>query len=130
MKSSGILHAELSEIIARIGHGQTIVISDYGLPVPSDTFMIDLAIRRGIPAFLDVLKSVLDELVVESATVATELKDTNAPLLAEIQSIVEKPVQFVSHEMFKKAVKDAIAVVRTGEHTPYANVILKAGVVF
>jgi D-ribose pyranase len=130
MKTSGVLHAELSEIIARIGHGQTIVISDYGLPVPACTAMIDLAIRKGIPSFLDVLQSVLEDLVVEEATVAAELRDANTTLLTEIESIVGKPVKFFPHETFKQLVGDAIVVVRTGEHTPYANVILKAGVVF
>jgi D-ribose pyranase len=35
-----------------------------------------------------------------------------------------------SHEDFKAATRAARAIVRSGEFSPYANVILRAGVVF
>ncbi len=130
MKKSGVLHSELSRVIAQLGHGQTIVVSDYGLPVPSGTPMIDLAIRPGIPSFRDVLRTILEELVIETCVIANELKTTSTDLINEISSLVGKQVKFVSHEEFKQQITDAVVVVRTGEHTPYANVILYAGVVF
>jgi D-ribose pyranase len=39
-------------------------------------------------------------------------------------------VEAVPHESFKELTREAVAIVRTGEFTPYANVILVAGVVF
>jgi len=39
-------------------------------------------------------------------------------------------VELVSHEELKRLSQKAAAVVRTGEFTPYANVILYSGVVF
>ena len=34
MKRAGLLHAELSGLIAAMGHGDLLVIGDAGLPVP------------------------------------------------------------------------------------------------
>lgn len=130
MKKSGILHAELSKIIALLGHGQTIVIADYGLPVPAGVLMIDLAIRAGVPSFLDVLGTILEELKVEGYVVATELQERNPQLANLVHTLIGQSRTFESHETFKQQVNDAVAVVRTGEHSAYANVILRAGVVF
>jgi len=130
LKKSGVLHSELSKIIAGMGHGQTLVIADYGLPVPVGTPCIDLAICRGVPSFLDVLDAVMEELAVASATVATELEALNPALLTRLTSSVGVPIARLPHAAFKQATVGATAVIRTGEHTPYANVILHAGVVF
>lgn len=130
MKKSGILHAELSKIIALMGHGQTLVVADYGLPVPRDVPMIDLAVRPGVPSFLDVLGTILEELKVEGYVIATELKDLNPHLAGLVHTLIGESATFVPHETFKQQVKEAVTVVRTGEHTPYANVILRSGVVF
>ena len=40
------------------------------------------------------------------------------------------PVSTLSHEDFKALTRGARAIVRSGEFSPYANVILRAGVVF
>jgi D-ribose pyranase len=40
------------------------------------------------------------------------------------------PIETVTHLIFKEQTRSARAVVRTGEFTPYANIILVAGVVF
>jgi len=39
-------------------------------------------------------------------------------------------IQYVSHEEFKKMTSHCKAVIRTGEATPYANIILYSGVNF
>jgi D-ribose pyranase len=59
MKKSGILNAPLSGIIARMGHTDKLVICDSGLPIPKDAKVVDLALTKNIPRFLDVLKVVL-----------------------------------------------------------------------
>ena len=130
MKRSGVLHGELSEIIANLGHGQLLVIGDAGLPVPAGARRIDLAVRPGLPAFLDVLAAVLADLPVESCAVASELFERNRDYYQRIESLVDAPIERISHEELKAESHHAIAVVRTGEWTPYANIILRAGVVF
>ncbi|AQS59939.1 D-ribose pyranase [Desulforamulus ferrireducens] len=130
MKKHGILHRELAALIASLGHGDAIVIADSGLPVPPGVACIDLAVTKGVPGFLEVLEAILYELVVEKATVAKELLP-NSQLLDDINSRLSPvEVQAVSHEELKKLTAEAKAVIRTGEWTPYANVILYAGVAF
>jgi D-ribose pyranase len=40
------------------------------------------------------------------------------------------PIEIVTHLILKEMTRSARAVIRTGEFTPYANIILVAGVVF
>jgi D-ribose pyranase len=130
LKQQGLLHSELNKIIAGMGHGDMLVIADNGLPVPPGVRVIDLALSPGLVSFLDVLKAVVPELVIESQIVATELKATNHDLLTQIQQMVNKPCEIVDHVELKRLTERATAIVRTGEWTPYANVILVAGVPF
>jgi D-ribose pyranase len=39
-------------------------------------------------------------------------------------------IDYVAHDALKRLSRDARAVIRTGEATPYANVVLYAGVIF
>ncbi len=131
MKKTALLHARLSGLIASLGHGDALVISDAGLPVPAGTLCIDLAVSRGVPSFLQVLEAVLSELQVESAVFAKELWGRN-PVVAEALSraLAGVPCGTIGHEAFKRRSASARAIVRTGECTPFANVMLLAGVVF
>ena len=131
MKRTTLLHAELSEVIARLGHGDLLVIGDAGLPIPDGPRRIDLAVSANVPRFADVLAAVLAEMKVEAAIVAEELAPANPSVHADLRRLLgETPVSTLSHEQFKAATRGARAIVRTGEFSPYANVILRAGVVF
>ena len=132
MKRSPLLHAELSQVIASMGHGDLLVIGDAGLPIPDGPRRIDLAVTRGVPRFADVLGAVLSELQIERAVIAREAcvadgtqqsPEWCAPLLPLV-------VEQVSHAQLKHLCREAKAIVRTGECTPYMNVLLYAGVVF
>lgn len=132
MKRTTLLHAELSHLIATMGHGDMLVIGDAGLPIPvgpNAPQRIDLAVSLGTPGLEQVLKAVLTELQVERTVIATEaLTAGQAP--AWYTNQLNQIPQTVSHEAFKKLCAGARAMVRTGEFTPYANVILVAGVTF
>jgi D-ribose pyranase len=131
MKRTALLHAELSEVIARLGHGDLLVIGDAGLPIPDGPRRIDLAVTPGVPRFHDVLAAVLAEMQVESAVVAQELAARNPGVEAGIRRALSAvPIETLPHEDFKALTRGARAMVRTGECSPYANVILRAGVVF
>ncbi|MDP4105804.1 MAG: D-ribose pyranase, partial [Bacillota bacterium] len=126
MKKTGLLHSELNKVISAMGHGDMLVIADNGLPIPPGVNLIDLALRPGTVSFEDTLQTIAEELVIESYVVATELKETNSTLLNRVQQIVDKPYELVLHTDFKKMSERAVTVIRTGEWTPYANVILVA----
>ncbi len=133
MKKIGTLNTHLSRVIAGMGHLDRLVICDCGLPIPPGKTVVDLALAPGIPGFLDTLRVVLDELQVEGAVVADELAGVaggvHDGLHAALQGV---PVQSLSHEAFKAlgAEGNVAAFVRTGEATPYANVMLVSGVTF
>jgi len=138
MKRGTILHPALSRLVASVGHGDLVVVADAGLPIPPGVERIDLAYAPGRPPFLDVLDALLEELEVERATVAAELsgaapepfvKALQARLLAR-PKVASRGLEVVSHEALKRLTAGARAVVRTGEFTPYANVVLACGVVF
>jgi D-ribose pyranase len=133
MKKKGILNSHLSMVIASLGHTDQMVIGDAGLPLPRDAEIVDLAVIENIPRFIDVLKAVLEELVVEKAVLATEIESINHGVLDEIKKLLNGvELQFVPHAEFKRLYResDSTVFVRTGESTPYANIILVSGVNF
>lgn len=131
MKKSGILNPDLMQVIASMGHTDRLCVADSGLPIPHDVPRIDLALVAGVPGFLQTLRAVLGELQVEGAVVAEEMR-TRSPQMYEQtrQALSGIRLQHVPHEQFKEMLKTVRAVVRTGEQTPYANVILESGVTF
>lgn len=139
MKKGTLLNSDISTVVARLGHTDTIVIGDAGLPVPNGPQRIDLALTHGIPGFLQVAQAVTDEMQVESATMAEEIKQHNPQLHGQLLALLESlqqhqgnliTVHYVSHAQFKQQTQSSQAVIRSGECSPYANVILSAGVTF
>lgn len=139
MKKGLLLNGPLSRLIAHLGHGDGICIGDAGLPVPGGVERIDLAISAGLPPFLETLSAVTSEMYVERALIAAELAAEKPEFHGELSGLIghlaknqgnEIGIGSVAHEDFKKLTRDCKAVVRTGECTPYANIILYAGVTF
>jgi D-ribose pyranase len=129
VKRSGILHAELSGALARLGHTDELVVADCGLPIPPGPTVVDLAFTFGVPSFLEVLDGLLAELVIEQAVIANEVDDAN-PLCAA--AILQRlpDAQRVPHVEFKRRTSSTRLIIRTGEATPFANVLLRCGVPF
>lgn len=126
MRKHGILNAQLAGLLARLGHTDTVVVADCGLPVPAGVPVVDLALVFGVPRFDDVFTALLAELEVESVTVADQAPQMVHDLIPEeVEMIAE-----IDHEDLKEMVAGAAFVVRTGETTPYANAILHCGVPF
>lgn len=132
-KNAATLNGQLSRVISETGHTDLVVVTDAGLPIPLGVERVDLAVRPGLPAFLDVLDTVLAEMVVEGATVSEEIKQHSPDMLAEIEARLAPlgvTIDFVPHVELKERTHGARAAVRSGEFTPYANVILHAGVAY
>ena len=131
MKKIGTLNQPLSAVIAGLGHMDQLVIADAGLPIPASTQRIDLALKEGIPGFMDALEVILEEVQVESAIVASEMVNSSPEIFQQLERLLPGiPIETIPHEDFKRMTGAARAIVRTGEFTPYANIILNAGVVF
>lgn len=129
MKKNGLLNSEISKVLSEMGHTDTIVIADCGLPIPKEVKRIDLALKLGRPSFLEVLETLVADMEIEKVTLAHEIKEFNS----ELEDVLENKFtdkEYVSHEEFKKLTQQAKAVIRSGEATPYANIILHSGVIF
>lgn len=132
MKKQGILNSELAKIVDDLGHTDQVCIGDLGLPVEQGVKKIDLALKLGVPSFQDVLDVYLENVLVEKVYLAEEMKTDNPN---QLQTLLEKlpktaEIHFISHEALKAMNHNVKAVVRTGENTPYSNVILQSGVIF
>lgn len=134
MKKSGVVNAQLSGIIAGLGHMDRLVVCDSGLPIPHSAEQVDLALVRNVPRFLEALSAILGEMKVEGAVIADEMESVNPCIFTELKTLLQGiPITCVPHDTFKTLTRDNetnISFVRTGEITPYANVILVAGVTF
>ena len=133
MKRHGILNSDISRVLSYMGHTDCICIGDCGLPIPDETERIDLAVKFGVPTFMDVLKEVGNDMKIEKIVLAEEIKEYNPQILAEIKEYFagqEVEVEYVSHVGLKRMTKECKAVIRTGETTPYANIILQSGCIF
>ncbi|MGX7446480.1 D-ribose pyranase [Dolosigranulum pigrum] len=129
MKKHGILNSSISKVLADLGHTDQIIIADCGLPIPDHVKKIDLALKLGSPSFSEVFEVVLENMYVEHAVIANEITEHNEQLENIINNSIDN-INYVSHEELKKQSNVAKAIIRTGEATPYANVILQAGVNF
>lgn len=131
VKKNGILNSHIASVLAELGHTDTIVIADCGLPIPSGVKRIDLSLKIGVPSFLETLNTIIQDMEVEAATLATEIQEKNPDINKSIEDLLAgKELTYVSHEQFKELTKEAKVVIRTGEASPYANIILQAGVIF
>lgn len=133
MKRTGVLNSELSRIIASMGHTDKLVICDSGLPIPKSSEVVDIALTKNIPRFLDTLKVILEELKIDEAIVANELVKGNPKYFKDIQTLLNgTKVKKVNHERFKEITRESsnITFIRTGEATSFANIILISGVTF
>ena len=139
MKRLGILNRDIARVLAYMGHTDTLAIGDCGLPVPDTTERIDLALEFGKPSFMDVLKPVSKDMKIEKIVLAEEIREQNPKMLAQIEQLFKEieqetgekaEVEFVSHIELKKRTGSCKAVIRSGETTPYANIILQSGCIF
>ena len=131
MKKRGILNAQLSYLLAALGHKDLFMIGDAGMPIPEGVEVVDLVLTAGVPTFKQVLDAVLDEVQVEGYYLAHEIKEFNPELEEYIKAgLPEAEVEYMPHEDLMKFSGKCRFAIRTGEFSPYPNVILRAGVVF
>lgn len=131
MKKSGIINAQLIGLIAALGHKDTFLVGDAGMPIPKGVPVVDLALCGGVPTFRQTMDAILNETQIEGYTIAEEIDAKNPGLLAYIrEKLSDAEEEKISHIELKKMSADCKFAVRTGEFTPYPNIILRAGVAF
>ena len=133
MKRNGILNSDISRVLSYMGHTDWLCVGDCGLPIPDEVERIDLALKFGVPTFMETLKVVAEDMKIEKIILAEEIKEQNPKVLGEIEELFKDSnieVEYVSHVELKEKTKNCKAEIRTGETTPYANVILQSGCIF
>lgn len=128
MKRGGILHPGISHLLASTGHTDYFTICDRGFPVPLGPERIDLALVEGIPTVLEVLRAVHEEFVIDRVVVAGEAELVSAGYVAALRELLgSERVMTVSHLELKELSQGARATIRTGDVTPYGNIIVVSG---
>jgi len=128
MKKIGIINASISTVVAHLEHSDMLTVADAGLPIPSTTQRIDLALKPGVPGFLETLEVVLTEMFVEKAFVSEDILTQSPHIYKGIQKLLgDIPIETLPHQDFKHLSGSTKAIIRTAEFTPFANVILVAG---
>lgn len=133
MKKAGILNSDISRVLSYLGHTDCLCVADCGLPIPDETERIDLALAFGEPTFIRTLEILVQDMKVEKIVLAEEIKSQNPNVLQQVRALFagqDVECEFVSHTELKARTHSCKAVIRTGEVTPYANIILQAGCIF
>lgn len=131
MKKAGLLNRDLSAVVAAMGHYDRLVVCDAGFAIPLDVDYVDLSLRANHPTVLEVVELLLEELEVEQVRFASEALEAMPGREEHLTELIPNAdVQDLLHEDFKRMARDARVVVRTGDFTPYANVMLISGVVY
>lgn len=131
MKINGILNSPISRVLSYMRHTDTLCIGDCGLPCPDGVELIDVSLEFGKPSFIEVLTVVAREMKIEKITLAAEIKTKNDAVLKQVQALFPNlSICFISHDDFKWQTKQCKAIIRTGEVTPYANIILQSACIF
>ncbi|MDV6378761.1 D-ribose pyranase [Sporosarcina sp. GW1-11] len=129
MKKHGMINREIASVLARMGHTDQLTIADCGLPIPEGVPCIDLSYMLGKPSFTEVLFELLKDFEAEKLYIASAVKTENPTVYHDMKQL-ECPIEEVTHEQLKEMTKRSKVIIRTGEATPYANVILQSGVIF
>jgi len=129
MLNTGILNPQLLSLLARVRHTNALVIADRGFPFWPMIETVDISLVDGVPTVLQVLAAIRASGSYNQAYMAEEFRKHNS---AETRAAFEKgfgniPVTYEPHVEFKKRVPHAIGLIRTGDTTQYANMILISG---
>lgn len=125
MKKNGLLNAELMGELTKLGHQDKFVICDIGFPIPKGAKVVDVSLVEGLPSFLQVLKAVLNEVIVEDYVIFDFMKDYNVEYYDFLrETLVNQTSSQVPMEEFVRQSENAKLFIRTGEPKPASNILL------
>lgn len=129
MKEIGVLNRELATILSEQGHGDMLMVVDAGFAIPKGIEVLDLCLKKNVPTVIEVLEIISEYFSVEKMIISQETKQHNPTFFNKTSKVfrTEFPAQIISHLDLKKTSKEVKAIIRTGDFTAYANVILISG---
>ncbi len=128
MLKSGILNPDINSLLSRVRHTNTLVIADRGFPFWPQIETVDISLTDDLPRVLDVLRAIRDNFTIGKAFMAKEFRRANSAKTRHHFEAALEGIQltFEPHIDFKKRVPLAIGLIRTGDTTQYANMILES----
>ncbi|MGI8773131.1 MAG: D-ribose pyranase [Acidobacteriaceae bacterium] len=128
MLKTGILNPAINALLSRVRHTNTLVIADRGFPSWPDLETIDIALIDDMPRVVDVLRAVLINFHAGKAYMAEEFFAHNSPQIrAALDEVLQRiPLVREPHVEFKRRIPLATGLIRTGDTTQYANIILES----
>lgn len=129
MKEIGIVNRELSRVLSEQGHGDLLMVVDAGFAIPKCADVVDISLAENCPMVIDTLKELKKFFSVEKLIFADKTREVSPSLFAGITELIgaEVPVEIITHPQLKEMSAKVKAVIRTGDFTAYANVILVSG---
>lgn len=125
MRKNGIINGKLMGVLAGLGHTDRVVITDAGLPIPKECEVVDLALIDGIPSFMNTVKAVLNEIIVEEAAIFAPMKEANPTVYEELHKMMpNQKKELLDGDAFLEEVKKSKIVIRTAEFSPCCNIVL------
>lgn len=128
MLKSGILNPAINSLLCRVRHTNTLVIADRGFPFWPQIETIDISLVDDIPRVLDVLRAIRGNFAIGRAFAAQQFLEENTPDTASAleNALLGIPITFEPHDDLKKRVPRAVGLIRTGDTTQYANLVLES----
>jgi D-ribose pyranase len=128
MLKTGILNPQLNSLLSRVRHTNTLVIADRGFPFWPKIETVDISLVDDVPTVLAVLRALRPNFQIGKAWMAQEFLKHNSArtrtAFAEALRGIE--LKHEQHVEFKKRIPHAIGLIRTGDTTQYANIILES----
>ncbi|MBQ9787927.1 MAG: L-fucose mutarotase [Lentisphaeria bacterium] len=131
----GIISPDLLRILAQMGHGDEIVLSDAHFPAYSICPNVVRADASSSPEMLEAIMKMMElDQYVDNPVMLMEPVPGDAidpELLAEVKTTLGKDaerIDYIERFAFYERAKKAFAVVVTGESRIYGNIIVKKGV--
>ena len=128
MLKTGILNPQLNSLLSRIRHTNTLVIADRGFPFWPMIETVDVSVVDDLPTVLQLLKAIRPNFQIGKAWMAQEFLQQNGPNIRDTFAETLRGIALTHepHIEFKKRIPHAIGIIRTGDTTQYANLILES----
>lgn len=128
MLKTGILNPQINALLARVRHTNTLVIADRGFPFWPGIETIDISLVDDVPTVLDVVRAIRGNFTVGKAWMAEEFRAANnaEKLAAFAEALDGATIAYEPHAELKHRVTAALGLIRTGDTTPYGNLVLES----
>ena len=128
MLKTGILNPRINWLLSRVRHTNILVLADRGFPCWPMIETVDVSVVDDLPTVLQLLGAIRPNFRIGKAWMAREfLKHNDAQTRgAFAQALSGIQLKHEAHVELKKRVPRAIGLIRTGDTTQYANIILES----